>query len=135
MQKSKIKIFIVDDNNMFREIVRSYVEMSDYGTIVGEASNGKEFIDNVDTVNFDIVLMDVKMPEMNGIKATKLVNQTHYPQIKIIALSQFVEFEYMESMIKAGASGYIKKQEIAKHLKIAIETVLQGKMYFPELTK
>lgn len=133
MTSSKLKIFIADDNQTFRKIVKNYLENTGEFILVGEASDGLECIRKTDELQIDILLMDITMPNMDGIQASKLINQKFPYSPKIIALSQHAEFEYAKSMIEAGAKGYIVKSEVGKQLIAAIKKVINGKFYFPSL--
>jgi DNA-binding NarL/FixJ family response regulator len=133
MNNSKPKIFIVDDNHIFRSILRNILENSGEFILVGESSNGNECLTKIQNLDIDVILMDIKMPDLNGVKTTQVINYNNPDFPKIIAITQHDEFEYIKSMIEAGAKGYILKSEVAKQLKTAVEKVINGELYFPSL--
>jgi two-component system, NarL family, response regulator DegU len=111
--KKKYKILIVDDNETFRKAMM--VKIIDvFGTRVAnimEASNGKEALKLIDQYEFNVVFMDINMPEMNGIDATRYIDRNK-PNILVIALSMYNDFQYIEQMIKAGCRTYIVKGDL-----------------------
>ncbi|MBI9068694.1 MAG: response regulator transcription factor [Salinivirgaceae bacterium] len=124
-----IKILIVDDSTFFRNALKLFLK-SDYKyQIIGEANNGIEFLELLNSTHPDIVLMDIKMPIMDGATATK---QALFSNnfLKIIGLSMHEEFDYLKRMIEAGAKGYIYKNSVNDNLKIAIDTVMNGEYFF-----
>ncbi len=123
------KIFIVDDHLLFRSGIKLLIQHSDIGEIIGEAGNGKIFLDALDTLQPDIVLMDIDMPIVNGIQATKIAVK-RFPEIKVIVLSMKYDEKYYVDMIEAGAKGFILKSSGAEELKNAVEQVFQGGAYF-----
>lgn len=135
MEPDRYRIIIVEDNAPFRRIVRNYIHIHAPQYEVNEATNGYDLLDLLTKDSFDIILMDINMSGLNGVETTKIVNQKYSSSTEIIALSQNDEPEYMRSMLEAGAKGYVVKQELCAHLLIAIETVVQGKTFFPELAQ
>ncbi len=127
----KLKVFIVDDHVIFRNGLRTILNKVENFQIVGEASNGSEFIAVLKHTDTDIVLMDIKMPVMDGIEATQRALEIK-PGIKIIALSMFGDEEYLQEMIRAGASGFLLKNVTRKILTHAIEVVCNGGNYYSE---
>jgi len=99
--------------------------------ILAEASNGKEFLNLLPKQMPDIVLMDIEMPEMNGIEAT-IKALDNYPSLKIICLSMYGEEEYYYKMIEAGVSGFLLKNSDINEVKNAITTVFEGGKYFSQ---
>jgi DNA-binding NarL/FixJ family response regulator len=99
--------------------------------VVAEADNGKNFLDHLNKIMPDIVLMDIDMPVMNGIEATRIAMQK-YPHLKIITLSMFGEEEYYFKMIDAGAKGFLIKNSDISEVRNAIRTVYEGKTFFSE---
>lgn len=135
MNNSKPKIFIVDDNLTFRKVLLDFLDNTGEFEIIGEASDGIECLEKIEGKIIDIILMDIKMPKLNGIQTTKIINQKLSHHIKIIALTQHDDFDYIKNMIEAGAKSYVVKTEVGKQLVKAIKTVMKGEMYFPELMK
>ncbi|OFX38626.1 MAG: hypothetical protein A2X08_17990 [Bacteroidetes bacterium GWA2_32_17] len=128
-----IKIIIVDDHPTFRKGLIVQLKEIDGVTVIGEASNGKEFIDSFLNLNPDLVFMDIQMLEMNGIEATKLATSKN-PSIKIIVISASGDEESLNSMLDAGAKGFLLKNVETEGISQAIKSVMCGKNYFsPEL--
>ena len=128
---SEHKIIIVDDHKMFRSGLRFLLNNVPKIEIVGEASNGKEFLEMAENVHIDIALMDINMPEMNGIEATREALKKH-PDLKVIVLSMHGEEEYYDQMLDAGVKGFLLKNSDADELISAIEAVIAGKSYFSQ---
>jgi DNA-binding NarL/FixJ family response regulator len=128
---SKHKVLIVDDHELFRKGVRTIIEGFDFVEVSDEASNGKEMLKAIDRNKPDIVLTDIKMPEMNGIEATKKALEK-YPDLKIIALSLYGDEVYLESMLELGISGFVLKNTDSQNLQRALKLIIQGKQYFSE---
>ena len=129
---TNIKIIIVDDHKIFREALRLFFSYNDKYEIIGEASNGEEFLKLLEKELPDIVFMDVRMPKMDGVEATKIATSIYEKEFKIIALTMHEEFEYLKGMIEAGISGYLYKNNMSDQLESAINTVLKGDLYFPK---
>jgi DNA-binding NarL/FixJ family response regulator len=125
------KILIVDDHKLFREGLNFVLSQIEGFEVVGEASNGKEFLDMIDHMKPDVVLMDISMPGLDGIEATSRAIAKH-PDLKVIALTMFCDEEYYYKMIQAGVSGYILKESGKDELANAINTVLRGENYFSQ---
>ena len=102
--KHRIQILLVDDHPVVRKGVRSFLAHRPNLNIVGEASNGKEAICKVRELSPDIVLMDVEMPEMDGLAVTEVLHK-EFPQVKVLILSMYSNHQYMGRVIEAGARG------------------------------
>lgn len=126
-----IKIFIVDDHEIFRNGLKMVLNKLKYISIVAEASNGQDFLDQLPTVDVDIVLLDIEMPIMNGIDAAKLAIKQK-PNLKIIALTMFNDEDYIQSMMDAGAKGFLIKNINKDTLDKAIQMVAMGGNYYSE---
>lgn len=124
--ENKIKIMVVDDHELFRNGVIMVLNRLQNTVVIGEASNGKEFLEKLNSVKPDIVFMDIKMPIMNGIDATVEAMQ-RYPELKVIALSMFGEEEYLQKMINAGVYGFLLKNSSIDEIERAVNLVSQGK--------
>lgn len=125
------KILIVDDHKLFREGLNFVLSQIEGFEVVGEAPNGKEFLDMIDQMEPDVVLMDISIPGLDGIEATSRAIAKH-PDLKVIALTMFCDEEYYYKMIQAGVSGYILKESGKDELANAINTVLRGENYFSQ---
>lgn len=128
---NKINLVIVDDHRLFRNGLKLLLRELDYIGEIAEASNGKEFLCHLATNHVDLVLMDINMPVMNGIEATREACKSN-PSLKVIALSMLNEDDYYFKMIEAGAKGFILKDSGSEDLTRAIETVLNGQNYFSQ---
>lgn len=122
-------IFIVDDHQMVIDGLRLIIDTIEGFDIVGESTSALHALDVLATVNADILLTDVSMPEMSGIELTRLVKKK-YPHIRIIALSMFSESQVVAEMIDAGISGYILKNTGKQELIEALNKVASGQNYF-----
>lgn len=128
-----LKIYLVDDHSLFREGLHYLLNNSEYISDILEAKNGEEFLTNLNDFNPDVVLMDIEMPEMNGIEATKEALK-QYPDLKIIALSMYADESFYTEMIEAGAKGFLLKNSQFIDVQNAIKEVYNGRNYFsPEI--
>lgn len=125
----KIKLIIVDDHRLFRDGLKLILSNRAEIEVIGEAADGKEFIDKFANLVDVIVLMDIEMPVMNGIEATRLAVERN-PNSKIIALTMFEEYEYYYQMIEAGAQGFLLKNSEIDQVLRAVKEVSKGESYF-----
>jgi len=125
----KTKVFLVDDHDMFREGVKLLLSGNETTQVVGEARNGKEFLQQIGHTPTDVVLMDISMPEMDGIEATKQI-QAINPNLKILALTMFGDEKYYYQMIQYGIKGFVLKSSGISELMKAIDEVAVGRNYF-----
>jgi DNA-binding NarL/FixJ family response regulator len=125
----KHTIFIVDDHEIFRDGMKSLINNEELGTVIGEASNGKQFLELLEKNTPDIVLMDIDMPVMNGIEATKIALEK-IPDLKILALTMFGDESYYFRIVDAGARGFLLKTSGINELEQAINTVAAGDSFF-----
>lgn len=125
----KPDIIIVDDHLIFRQGLTSLITFENIATVIGEASNGLEFIELLTNLKPDLVLMDIDMPRMNGMEATQKALEI-YPDLKIIAISMFSDEEYYYKMIDIGVKGFILKSSGIRELEKAIQEVMMGESYF-----
>src|SRR5690606_3648861 len=108
IRMGSINLAIADDHKIFREGLKAILEDQPSFRIMVEAGNGQELIQLLSEKTPDVVLMDIKMPVMDGMQATAYI-QEHFPAVKVLALSMYHEDKYIVNMMKAGASGYILK--------------------------
>ncbi len=124
----KTKILLVDDHKILRDgicsIVKGYPDME----VIGEAANGKAALQLVEELSPDIVIMDISMPDLNGIDATRMIIADN-PNIKVIALSMHHDKQFVSEIFKAGASGYLLKDCAFDELEHAVNIVMDGKTY------
>ena len=128
----KIKIVLVDDNKGFIEAVKAILSFRDDIEVIGEAHDGLEFLNLLRAVNPDVVLMDLNMPNMNGIMATKngLIEDSN---IKIIGVTMVDSTDVHLDMLHFGFKGGILKDQFTEQFDEALKTVLSGEVYFPLL--
>ncbi|MBQ2423638.1 MAG: response regulator transcription factor [Alistipes sp.] len=125
-----VKIAIVDDHTLFRNGLKGLLSaMSDY-QIVGDYSDGSEFIAALPRLDVDVVLMDISMPNMDGKTATVLALQQR-PELKVVALTMFGEQQYIQQMVSAGVKGFINKDSDIHIVCEAINAVVRGEEYIP----
>lgn len=125
------RLAIVDDHKMFRSGLRFLLNDIPEIRVVGEASNGLEFLDLAANDIIDIVLMDINMPEMSGLEATCEALKL-YPKLKIIVLSMHGEEEYYDQMVDAGVQGFLLKNSGVEELNAALQAVINGGSYFSQ---
>jgi DNA-binding NarL/FixJ family response regulator len=125
----KPEIIIVDDHLIFRQGLKSLITSENIASVVGEASNGKEFLQLLSDLKPDLVLMDIDMPHMNGMEATQKALEI-MPDLKIIAFTMFGDEEYYYKMIDLGVKGFILKSSGINELEKAISEVMIGESYF-----
>ena len=123
-----IRVLIVDDQALIREGLNLMLDLYDVVRIVGEANNGKEAIDFLEKEEVDVILMDIKMPLMDGVEATRVIKDK-YPNTKIIILTTFNEDEYIFEGLKNGADGYVLKDVSSKELVNIIKSVYDGDLF------
>ena len=126
-----IKILIADDHAIIRDGLKAMLDDHTDIEIVGTADDGNKVLEFLQTREVDIVLMDISMPGLNGIEATKIIS-INFPEIKVIALTIHEQHEYIRHMIKAGVKGYVLKDAEKEELVQAIITVSKGKKYYSE---
>ena len=124
----KANILIVDDYKMIREAWKQLLHLQGSVNVVGEASNGKEAIALCKTLKPDLILMDINMPEMNGVDAIRII-KNNFPWIKIIALTVQMELAYVKSVLKYGAEGFVTKNSDKEELFQAIELAINDERY------
>jgi len=129
-----ITILLVDDHPLFRKGLRLLLEEQEDFHIVGEAGDGQEAVDRVRTLSPNVVIMDITMPDLDGIDATrKIVSED--PSAKVVALSMHAGKHFVEDMLQAGAAGYILKESVPEDLVNGIRSVIQGEVYLsPRIT-
>lgn len=128
-----IKVLIVDDQALIREGLTMMLSLFNEIEIIGEARNGKEAIDILNKKKIDIILMDIRMPIMDGVQATKIIKEK-YPDVKVLILTTFNEDEYIFEGLKYGADGYILKDVSSDELVEGIKTIYEGNVLLqPEI--
>jgi len=124
-----IRLLLVDDHLMMRLGIRTALASYPYVEIAGEASNGEEAMRLAKELDVDVVLMDINMPQMNGLEVTELLHHT-VPKAKVLILTVHKNPEYVRQIIRSGAWGYVLKDSSPQELARAIEAVEAGRRYF-----
>jgi DNA-binding NarL/FixJ family response regulator len=120
-----IKVLLVDDQNLIRQGLKALLELEPDLEIIGEAENGQQAINLSAKLQPDVILMDIRMPIMDGVAATKKLQNTH-PEIKILVLTTFDDDEYIKAALENGAMGYLLKDTPSEELAVAIRAVYKG---------
>jgi DNA-binding NarL/FixJ family response regulator len=126
--KKPIRVLIADDHAIVRQGLRQILSDTPDLTVAGEAENGVQAVQMVRSGDWDVVLMDVSMPDRNGIDALKLIKK-EFPRLPVLILSMYPEEQYAIRALKAGAAGYLTKQSAPELLVTAIRQVASGKKY------
>jgi len=124
----KIKILIVDDHAIMREGIRALLDLQEDIEVVGEACDGNEAIEKARELGPDVAIMDIAMPGMDGLEATRRMRKKN-PNLRVLVLTQYDNREYILSVIKAGASGYVPKRALSSELVTAIRAVHNGESF------
>lgn len=125
----KLKILLADDHIVMRTGLRALLERQPNLEVVGESENGREAIELVSSLRPDVVVMDIGMPVLNGIEATKTI-VTQHPTVAVVILSMYIDESYIMRALKAGARGYLLKDSAPADLISAIQAVSQNKSFF-----
>ena len=124
----KRRIVLADDHQLMRAGLRSLLAREPHLEVVGEASDGREAVELVTQSGPDLVIMDIGMPNLNGIEATRQIRET-VPRTRVIALSMHANAQFVGRMLEAGASGYLLKDAAFEELVEAVRSVLAGQTY------
>ena len=124
-----VKIAVVEDHELFREGIVSLLERNKNNRVTGTFRNGEEFLNSLENEIPDIVLMDIAMPVMDGITATRQ-SMMKYPDLKVLVLTMFDDYYHYQEMISLGVKGFILKDADIAELENAIQTLLEGKTFF-----
>jgi two-component system NarL family response regulator len=123
-----VRVLIVDDHPMVAQGIQSILEDEDGLTVVATLANGREAIEQLETLTPDVVLMDLNMPEIGGLTATEIILERR-PETRVLILSMHDSPEYISTALDHGAMGYVLKDVPTEEIKTAIDTVMQGKRY------
>ena len=126
---SRIKVLIVDDHAVLRQALKMLLENQPEVDVVGDASNGREALEACERLHPDVVLMDMVMPGLNGLEATRQIRR-RLPKVKVLILTGYMEDEQILAALRAGASGYVVKKSDVEELLLGIQTVHRGNTYF-----
>jgi DNA-binding NarL/FixJ family response regulator len=131
----KIRVLVVDDHTIVRDGICALLALAGDIEVVGEATNGSEALKKVSELNPDVVLMDVAMPVMGGLEATRRISK-EFSRTKVLVLTQYDDKEYFFTVIESGASGFISKAAASSELTAGIRSVYRGDSFLsPSVTK
>ncbi|OGO00972.1 MAG: DNA-binding response regulator [Chloroflexi bacterium RBG_13_52_12] len=131
----KIRVLVVDDHTIVRDGICALLALAGDIEVVGEATNGSEAVNKVRELNPDVVLMDIAMPVMGGLEATRRINK-EFPKTKVLVLTQYDDKEYFFPVIESGALGFISKAAASSELTAGLRSVYRGDSYLsPSVTK
>lgn len=135
MSGSKIRIVIADDHGIVREGIRMILASQEDFEVVGEASTGREAVELARHMKPDVVLMDISMPDLNGIEATRRIRE-ELPSVQVLGLTMHEEENYVFQMLKAGGAGYVLKRAASEDLVAAVRAVHRGEAFlYPSVAK
>ncbi|MCD4698644.1 MAG: response regulator transcription factor [Bacteroidales bacterium] len=126
-----IRVLIADDHQLLIDGIKATLEDVEEINVVKGVHNGNDVLKFLERRSVDVILMDINMPEMDGLECTKIIAK-EYPKIKIVAISQFNERRFIKQMINYGASGYLLKDSSKKEIVDAIKSVVEGKQYLSD---
>ena len=124
----QIRILLADDHAVLRAGLRLLIDNQSIMTVVGEAGNGNDAVAKVRELQPDIVLLDLNMPELDGLSTIPIICKES-PQTRILILTMYDDVSYLQATLKAGAAGYILKKAVDSELMMAIQTVMRGETY------
>ncbi|HOB32433.1 MAG TPA: response regulator transcription factor, partial [Verrucomicrobiota bacterium] len=125
----KIRVFLADDHTVVRQGLRALLSAEGDIDIVGEAGDGRTAVQMVRRLEPDVVVMDIAMPQLNGLEATRQITHS-VPSTKVLVLSSYADDDYVQQLTEAGAAGYLIKQTAGNELLKAIREAHRGNAYF-----
>jgi DNA-binding NarL/FixJ family response regulator len=131
MVNNKKEVIIADDHALFRQGLKLILAELEDIEVIADVSNGRELIETVAILVPDLVIMDINMPQMNGIEASRILAKEH-PEIRILVISMYGDEQYYNSVIENGVKGFILKDADNSELKRAVRTILNGQTYFSQ---
>src|SRR6266576_1607993 len=131
----KITVILADDHTVVRQGLRALLESEEDMSVVGEADNGRQAVQMAKRLQPDVVVMDIGMPSLNGLEATRQISKES-PKSKVVILSSYSDEEYVQQLTDAGATGYLIKQTAGQDLVMAIREAKKGNAFFsPAISK
>ncbi len=131
--KSKIRVLLADDHTILRQGIRLLLETQEDIEVVGEAVNGRFAVEQARALHPQVILMDISMPELNGLEATRQIKR-EFPEIQIVILTMHESEEYLVQILQAGATGYVLKQAADRELIEAVRIASRGDTYlYPKI--
>ena len=132
---AKIKVLLAEDHTIVRKGIRSLLDNEPDIEVIGEAEDGREAVEKVEELCPDIVLMDITMPRLNGLDASRQIKKMH-PEVRVLVLTMYTNEEYILQLLQAGASGYLVKQSAPEELLSAIQAAYRGDTFLsPSISK
>ena len=131
----KIKVFVADDHTILRQGIKALLDNQGGIEVIGEAKDGREAIKIIEEVLPDVILMDIAMPGLNGLEATRRIKKK-FPKMKVLVLTMYTNEEYIFQILNAGANGYLVKETAFQDLISAIRAVYRGEAFMsPSISK
>ena len=132
---TQVRLALVDDHTLVRDGIRALLSVIPTVTVVGEAENGEDAMVMVEHCNPDLLLVDINLPDMNGLELTRQIRDK-YPTLKVLILSMYDSKEYVNESLRSGASGYVLKNAPSREIVAAIEAIKNGvTFYSPEIAQ
>jgi DNA-binding NarL/FixJ family response regulator len=125
---NKIRVLLAEDHTIVRKGLRSLLDGEAGIEVIGEAEDGREAVEKVGQLLPDVVLMDITMPSLNGLEATRQIKK-RFPEVKVVILTMHANEEYIFQILRAGASGYLVKQAAPTELLSAIQAAYRGESF------
>jgi DNA-binding NarL/FixJ family response regulator len=129
--KKKYKVIIADDHTLFRQGLKLILEDINNIEVIADVANGKELIETASELQPDLIIMDINMPLINGIEASRILLH-NFPELKILVVSMYGDEQYYNSVIENGVKGFILKDAENTELRAAVSAILNGKTYFSQ---
>ena len=126
---SPIRVALVDDHSLVRDGIKALLAVMSPLEMVGEAENGAEAIEMVGRCQPDLLLVDISLPDMNGLELTRVL-RSQYPSLKVLVLSMYDNYEYVSESVRSGASGYVLKNAPSREIIAAIEAISSGGTFY-----
>ncbi|MDT8304445.1 MAG: response regulator transcription factor [Anaerolineae bacterium] len=124
-----IRVVVADDHYLVRQGVRALLDNAEGIEVIGEAENGEEALQLVEQLKPDVVVMDISMPEMDGIRATEKIHALKNPHTRVVILSMYANVDLVQQALKKGATGYLLKRSTTTELVQAVVAANQGKRF------
>ncbi|MCL4394919.1 MAG: response regulator transcription factor [Chloroflexi bacterium] len=132
---AKIRVLVCDDHTILREGIRLLLNSQPDLEVVAEAVDGRDAVEKARAVRPDVILMDIAMPMLNGLEATRQIRR-EWPDARVLVLTMYESDEYVSQMLEAGAAGYVLKKVAGSELTYAIRAIHQGEAFlYPSITK